>query len=320
MTWSGLDRKQLQGTIETGRGRQTWEREGSRGHAFHTQFCIAVLRSRSQWGFKSSGDVCPDYMLWTTQLFLMKLGMLVYHHDLECRAQSLGLLSSRSRSQCGPKFLIIIKIASSSAEPFANKLGTVVHHQEPELCDSFGLLSSRSGSQWGFKSSGNIFVWTASERWFCIFVMRNSGIWVYHHNPECLVCGLLSSRSNSQFGLKSFKKTQLSSISPELLKLLQPNMVSLFWCIITSQSVLWQFLIAVVSSRSRTQWGWNLHGMPSGQVTQRGVSWPHQATSLVISVWVMVCRPSTSCTQIWLHWNVDASSNENPFSVKIASP
>ena len=56
------------------------------------QFLIAVLNDKvtlCDWGFKSSGNICPD-IFWTTQHFLTKLNMLVHHNDLECHVKCMG--------------------------------------------------------------------------------------------------------------------------------------------------------------------------------------------------------------------------------------
>ena len=79
------------------------------------KFWIVVLKVKvTVRAFRSPGNICPN-IFWTIYFLVMKLGMSVYRHDPECRANSLGsylqgqgysagshflLLSSRSRSQC----------------------------------------------------------------------------------------------------------------------------------------------------------------------------------------------------------------------------
>ena len=45
------------------------------------------LRSRPQRRFKMSVNVCPDDIFWITEHFVTKFGMVMQHHEPECRAE-----------------------------------------------------------------------------------------------------------------------------------------------------------------------------------------------------------------------------------------
>ena len=46
-------------------------------------------RSRLQWKFKMSVNVCPDGIFWTKEHFVTKPGMVMQHHKPECHAAKL---------------------------------------------------------------------------------------------------------------------------------------------------------------------------------------------------------------------------------------
>ena len=44
------------------------------------------LRSRSQWRFKMSVNICPDDIFWIAEHFVTKFGMVMQHHEPESHA------------------------------------------------------------------------------------------------------------------------------------------------------------------------------------------------------------------------------------------
>ena len=46
-------------------------------------------RSRSQWRFKMSMNVCLDNILWTADHFVTILGMVMQHHEPECHGEKI---------------------------------------------------------------------------------------------------------------------------------------------------------------------------------------------------------------------------------------
>ena len=119
---------------------------------------LLCSRSRSQWSFKMSVNVCLD-IFWTTIFFFFfftKRGIVMQHYEPECHAGGKkSLLSSRSRSQRGliskyDSFYYICWTIDSSA----TKHDLMKHNCKPEcLLKIIGLLHWRSESQWRVKMS-----------------------------------------------------------------------------------------------------------------------------------------------------------------------
>ena len=113
---------------------------------------IGLLRSRlrSQRRFKMSLNVCPD-IFWTAVYFVTNLGMVMQHHEVECLAEKMYLLYSKSRSQWG---LIWSKYDCFyyflwSADSFATKLCLMVHHHKPD-CQSHSHSEDSYNQIWLF--------------------------------------------------------------------------------------------------------------------------------------------------------------------------
>ena len=135
----------------------------SRAGMLCDKFGLLCSGSRSQWGFKSSENIIivrlDNIIFWSTCPFLMKLGMTTYHRDLERRAKSLSSYTLKVKVKVTVQAQILH--ISWTSEPFASKLGTVVHHQRQDCfvsgCDCCphgqghgeGWYLQRTQSQWG---------------------------------------------------------------------------------------------------------------------------------------------------------------------------
>ena len=95
-------------------------------------------RSKSQQRFEMSTNVCPDDSSWAVQSFAVKLGMVVYYHELVCHEEKLvrclqGQGYSKGLYNQNMTFFCIFW----TGDPFA-----------VEWKKRKGSLCSRSRSQW----------------------------------------------------------------------------------------------------------------------------------------------------------------------------
>ena len=106
-------------------------------------------RSRSQWQFKMSVNMCLDEIFWTTEHFVTKLGVMMQHHKPECSVENLGYCcqghSKGSKFQCLPKWYL---------------LNILFFFNQTWYCDS----SSWAGVS--FKKIGLLFSRSRSQQWF----------------------------------------------------------------------------------------------------------------------------------------------------------
>ena len=116
-----------------------------------------------QWGLIWSKYDSFCYIFWTVDFLATKLGLMICHHKPECPVEKTGLPHSGSRSQWRVKMLMFVQMICSkpssilfpnlvciivqeliwskydnvfcifwTADPFATKLGLIVHYHKPE--------------------------------------------------------------------------------------------------------------------------------------------------------------------------------------------
>ena len=250
-------------------------------------------RSMSQWGFKSSANVCPDDIFWTSYSFLRKLGMLVYHHDLESHAKSFDFCLQGQSKNAGSNPQ---KRTSWSSDPFATKLAVmVVYYHEPQCCVT--ILDCYLQGQ-GYCEGSN-------PQEICVLMMSSELLNISSWN---LVCWwnmtqsvvqkrlVLSSRSRTQYGLKSSK----NNFVPYLLN---------FWTFCNqtwhSGASSWArvfcvlFLFFLLSPRSRSRYRLKSSGNIFWTSPATGSILPHQATNLVSFGQFALSFESLFCQFFW---------------------
>ena len=131
---------------------------------------LLCSRSRSQWRFKMSVNVCLYDIFWITVHFVTKFGMVMRHYEPECHAEKLvHPVQWQSHSKGLYNQNMTISVVSSK----------LLVGFQPNL----GLLHLRSRSQWRFEMLINVFphdiFWTTGH-----FVSK-SGMVMQHHKPEC---------------------------------------------------------------------------------------------------------------------------------------
>ena len=79
-----------------------------------------------QQRFKVPMNICPANIFWISEPFLIKLLMVMHHHEpVSC--EKLDVLTSRSKAEWG---LILSKFIFWMADPFATKLNLMVHYNK----------------------------------------------------------------------------------------------------------------------------------------------------------------------------------------------
>ena len=176
-------------------------------------------------------------------------------------------------------------------EPFATKFGIVVHHHCcVTILDSVLKVKVTIRVQ--------ILRKYLSRQYLLNYLTSLNEIWSdgASYVPECHAKSLGSYLPvQGHSAVWNPKQITFSSISPVLLKLLQPNMAC--WCIIMNQCFV-AILNCCPQGHGHSE-GWNLHGISSKAVTQWGVSCrTRQHTLFSLEVCAACCSRQIKCASM----------------------
>ena len=138
---------------------------------------IAVFRSRSWWKFKLPMNVCLADVFWTSEPFVAKIGIVMHHHELECRAKRMvGYFQCKgySKGSFDQNMTVSTIYIFWTGDSFATKLGLIVHYHKPDsFMEKLDCCVQGKGHSKILKC-----------QWMFVRIIFSQSL--HHYEPDCL--------------------------------------------------------------------------------------------------------------------------------------